>query len=203
MAELAETTLGHGSGHGHRVGLMAMALGNAIGLSPGDIEALDEAALLHDVGELTAGLDLVKAPRRLTAHELREVARHAEASFQVAQKCGAPRQALMAIRHHHERFDGRGYPSRLAGKEIPVTARVLAVADTFDALATGRPYRGRQSMHQCIKTLRQAAGVQLDPALVDLFLKRRLFETVDWLEPPQHEPAEPAVAPPRKRARAG
>src|SRR5207302_211886 len=83
-----------------------------------------EAALLHDVGELTAGLELVKAPRRLTANEFREVARHAEASFQVAVKCGAARQALMAIRHHHERFDGRGYPRKLAGKQIPVTARV-------------------------------------------------------------------------------
>jgi HD-GYP domain-containing protein (c-di-GMP phosphodiesterase class II) len=206
MAELAEATLGHGSGHALRVAALAVALGRAIGLSAADVDALDEAALLHDVGELAASITLWRVPRRLSQAELQQVHLHAQASHVVAQRCGAAKPALLAVRHHHERWDGRGYPDGLARAAIPVTARVLAVADTWDALATARPYRDKQPPAQCARTLRAAGGLQLDPALVELFLARRIHEAIDWADPPRAAdllppaPTKP-VAP--RRARAG
>ncbi len=206
MAELAEATLGHGSGHALRVAALAVALGRAIGLSPADVDALDEAALLHDVGELAASISLWRVPRRLNQAELQQVHLHAQASHVVAQRCGAAKPALLAVRHHHERWDGRGYPDGLARAAIPVTARVLAVADTWDALATARPYRDKQPLAQCARTLRAAGGLQLDPALVELFLARRIHDAIDWADPPRAAdllpPASAKTSAPR-RARTG
>ncbi|HWE28756.1 MAG TPA: HD domain-containing phosphohydrolase, partial [Polyangia bacterium] len=137
------------------------------------------------VGELAASISLWRVPRRLNQAELQQVHLHAQASHVVAQRCGAAKPALLAVRHHHERWDGRGYPDGLARAAIPVTARVLAVADTWDALATARPYRDKQPLAQCARTLRAAGGLQLDPALVELFLARRIHDAIDWADPPR------------------
>lgn len=176
MAEVAEGGVGSGAGHAARVSVLATALGRAIGLQPGDLDALDEAALLHDVGELGPSSAVLKARRRLTAVELKAVHAHPTESASVAERCGLPKPAVAAVRHHHERWDGKGYPQGLSRSQIPVLARILAVADTWDALATQRPYRERQPPAQCARTLRLAAGSQLDPALVELFLSRKLWE---------------------------
>ena len=177
MAELAENGVASGgAGHAARVAALAVALGRATGLPREDLEALDEAALLHDVGELGPAVKVLRARRKLTAVELRDVKLHPEASALIAERCGVARPAVAAVRHHHERWDGRGYPGGLARSDIPVLARVLAVADTWDALATARPYRERLPSAQCMRTLRGAAGAQLDPALVELFLARKLYD---------------------------
>ena len=176
MAEVAEGGVGSGAGHAARVSQLATALGRAIGLQPGDLDALDEAALLHDVGELGPHMSLLKARRRLTPQELRAVHAHPGESAVVAERCGLPKPAVAAVRHHHERWDGKGYPDRLARSQIPVLARILAVADTWDAMATQRPYRAQMPPAQCARALRLAAGAQLDPALVELFLSRKLYE---------------------------
>jgi HD-GYP domain-containing protein (c-di-GMP phosphodiesterase class II) len=176
MAELAENGVGHGAGHPARVAVLACALGRAIGMPKGDLDALDEAALLHDVGELGPGQKLLRARRRLTTGELRELHQHPADSAQVAERCGLPKPAVAAIKHHHERWDGRGYPDGLQRSQIPVLARVLAVADTWDALQSLRPYREPLPVGQCVRAIRHAAGSQLDPALVELFLNRKLYE---------------------------
>jgi len=156
---------------------LATALGRAIGLQPSDLDALDEAALLHDVGELGPSSSVFKQRRRLTANELTAMRAHPAESAQIAERCGLPKPAVAAVRHHHERWDGKGYPEGLARSQIPVLARILAVADTWDALATRRPYREHLPPAQCARTLRLAAGSQLDPALVELFLARKLWES--------------------------
>ena len=102
---------------------------------------------------------------------------HPSASAEAAEKCGLPKPAVAAVRHHHERWDGKGYPERLGRSQIPVLARILAVADTWDAMAHERPYRERLPPAQCARALRLAAGGQLDPALVELFLARKLWES--------------------------
>lgn len=178
MAEVAEGGVGSGAGHAARVSVLASALGRAIGLAPADLDALDEAALLHDVGELGPHAGVLKMKRRLTPTELRAVHAHPVESAQVAERCGLPKPAVAAVRHHHERWDGKGYPDRLSRSQIPVLARILAVADTWDAMATRRPYRERMPAVQCARTLRLAAGSQLDPALVELFLGKKLWESV-------------------------
>ncbi len=176
MAEVAEGGVGSGAGHAARVSTLATALGRAVGLQPADLDALDEAALLHDVGELGPQMALLKARRRLTPTELRAMHAHPADSAQVAERCGLPKPAVAAVRHHHERWDGKGYPEGLSRSAIPVLARILAVADTWDAMCSERPYRERMPQAQCARALRLAAGAQLDPALVELFLARKLYE---------------------------
>ena len=119
---------------------------------------------------------MLKERRRLTPAELERLHQHPAESAAVAERCGLPKAAIAAVRHHHERWDGKGYPEGLAGAEIPVLARILAVADTWDAVATARVYRERLPPAQCARTLRQAAGSQLDPAMVELFLSRKVYE---------------------------
>ena len=177
MAEVAEGGVGSVAGHAARVSILATALGRAIGLAAADLDALDEAALLHDVGELSSSAAVFKMKRKLTATELRAVHGHPSESAQIAERCGLAKPAVAAVRHHHERWDGKGYPDGLARSQIPVLARILAVADTWDAMATRRPYRDRLPPPQCARTLRLAAGSQLDPALVELFLSRKLWES--------------------------
>jgi putative nucleotidyltransferase with HDIG domain len=176
MAEVAEGGVGSVAGHAARVSILATALGRAIGLQPADLDALDEAALLHDVGELGPASAVLKQRRRLTPTELRAMHQHPADGANVAERCGLPKPAVAAVRHHHERWDGKGYPEGLARSQIPVLARILAVADTWDAVATQRVYRESLPPAQCARALRLAAGSQLDPALVELFLSRKLYE---------------------------
>ncbi len=178
MAEVAESGVGSGAGHAARVSSLATALGRAIGLQKQDLDALDEAALVHDVGELGPHAGVLKMRRRLTPAELRAIHAHPVESAMVAERCGLAKPAVAAVRHHHERWDGKGYPEGLARSAIPVLARILAVADTWDAVATERPYRNRLPPAQCARTLRLAAGAQLDPALVELFLSRKLYDAL-------------------------
>ncbi len=178
MAEVAEGGVGSGAGHAARVSSLATALGRAIGLQPADLEALDEAALVHDVGELGASAGVLKMKRRLTPTELRAVHAHPTESAHIAERCGLAKPAVAAVKHHHERWDGKGYPDGLSRSQIPVLARILAVADTWDAMATRRPYRERMPSTQCARSLRLAAGSQLDPALVELFLGKKLWEAL-------------------------
>ncbi|HEY7955674.1 MAG TPA: HD domain-containing phosphohydrolase [Polyangia bacterium] len=176
MAELAEAAVDAGPGHAGRVSALAVALGRAVGLGPIDLEALDEAALLHDVGELGPGANALRLRRRLTASELDEVHLHPGASARIAERCGVSKLALGAIEHHHERWDGRGYPNGLKLAKIPVMARIVAVADTWDALVHARPYRASRSLDEAVRTLKAAAGAQLDPALVELFSMKALYD---------------------------
>jgi HD-GYP domain-containing protein (c-di-GMP phosphodiesterase class II) len=156
MAELAECGSGAAGGHAARVAALAQSLGRQVGLQPPDLDALDEAALLHDVGEIGC--------------PLRELQRHPQRSEAVAERCGLSKPALAAVRHHHERWDGRGFPEGLARSSIPVLARILAVADTWELLAASKANR--------VRSLRVAAGSQLDPALVELFLSKKLYQIV-------------------------
>jgi HD-GYP domain-containing protein (c-di-GMP phosphodiesterase class II) len=187
MSELAEAKSGHSSGHGQRVSHMAIVLGRATGMQTDDLESLGEAALLHDVGELAIRSSILVQKRRLTPHELRELRCHVEAGEAILRRCGLARPALAAVRSHHERWDGRGYPDGLSRASIPLPARVLAVVDAWDALATARPWRPRLQVAEAERTLSLLGGSQLDPQLVDLFLSRRVHQSIDWSDPPRAE----------------
>ena len=186
LAELVEAKAGHSSGHAGRVCALASALAHVAGLRGADLEAIEEAALLHDVGELAIHEPVLMKRRRLTPAEQREIHCHVESGYQVARSSGLGKMVLQAIRHHHERWDGKGYPSALAGEKIPQAARLIAVADTWDALATQRPYRDVITpVDECERTLVLLGGSQLDPNLVELFLVRKLYEIIDWADPPR------------------
>src|SRR5262249_10219560 len=96
--------------------------------------------------------------------------------------------SLLGVRHHHERWDGRGYPDGLRGEQIPLQARIIAVADVFDALATDRPYRRALTLDECVRRLGEARGSHLDGQLVDAFLDKDVHQLIDWAAPPTPSP---------------
>ena len=158
-------------GHSERVHIAATLLGDAIGLDAGDRADLYWGSLLHDVGKIGAPDHILKKPGKLTAEEYRVMqenpVRGDEMLVPLAWLAGARR----GVRHHHERFDGAGYPDGLAGESIPIIARLIAVADTFDAVTSRRAYRGERGAERARAVLEEAAGTQLDPAIVRLFVR--------------------------------
>jgi len=185
LVELVEAKAGHSSGHGARVSALGGLIGRELGVGDAELETIEDAALVHDAGELALDSALLCQPRRLDDAEQREVRRHVESSHQIARRAGLADPVLAVIVHHHERWDGRGHPDALAGEKIPLAARVVAVADIWDALATDRPYRARVPLDACVKTFRELAGAELDPQLVSLYLDKKLFDLIDWADPPR------------------
>ena len=179
---------------------MAVSLARALDLPNGEVERVRTASLLHDLGKLAIPDEILTNPGELTDPEWRVVSEHPRIGQVVLEQAGALRDAATIVLHHHEWFDGRGYPHGLSGQEIPVGARIVAIADAYEAMVAGRPYRRAVSHDQAIAELRRHAGIQFDPDLVRLFSV--LFATgVPWL-PEEHdfEHAHPHVADPRSHA---
>ena len=157
-------------GHSERVHLAACALGRALGLDAGPGSPLYWASLLHDVGKIGAPDQILKKPGKLTPGEYRIMQEHPHRGDELLTPLTWLGQARLGVRHHHERFDGSGYPDGLAGEAIPLIARIIAVADTFDAVTSRRSYRDAGGVEHALTVLREAAGSQLDPAVVNAFL---------------------------------
>jgi HD-GYP domain-containing protein (c-di-GMP phosphodiesterase class II) len=159
-------------GHSERVHLAACALGEALGLDPATRADLFWASLLHDVGKIGAPDHILKKPGRLTPEEYRVMQEHPVRGDELLAPLTWLGGARRGVRHHHERFDGTGYPDRLAGEAIPLIARIISVADTFDAVISRRSYRDARDAEPAIAVLREAAGTQLDPDVVAAFIAR-------------------------------
>jgi HD-GYP domain-containing protein (c-di-GMP phosphodiesterase class II) len=147
----------------------ATSVGRALGLPEGEIERIRTASLLHDLGKLAIPDEILSKPGELVEPEWRVVAEHPRVGQIVLEQAGALRDAAMIVLHHHEWYDGRGYPYGLAAHEIPVGARIVAIADAYEAMVAGRPYRPAISHQAALTELRRHAGVQFDPELVDVF----------------------------------
>jgi HD-GYP domain-containing protein (c-di-GMP phosphodiesterase class II) len=157
-------------GHSERVHLAACVLGAAMGLDVSSGSPLYWASLLHDVGKIGAPDHILKKPGKLTPDEYRIMQEHPHRGDEVLAPLTWLREARLGVRHHHERFDGTGYPDGIAGEAIPLIARIIAVADTFDAVVSRRSYRDARGSEHALQVLREAAGSQLDPAVVSAFL---------------------------------
>lgn len=157
-------------GHSERVARMAAWLGWELGCDQSQCATLLLAGLLHDVGKIGLRTNVLRKPGKLTADEFAHVQSHVEIGLRMLHGIPPLESILPAVRHHHERWDGQGYPDRLAGEEIPRIARILAVADAFDAMTSDRPYRRALSMDEVKRTLDLGAGVQWDPQVVDAYL---------------------------------
>lgn len=165
----------------------AAALAQAIGLPEGEIERIRTASILHDLGKLAIPDDILSKPGELDEPEWRVVAEHPKIGQVVLEQAGALRDAATIVLHHHEWFDGRGYPHGLSGQDIPIGARIVAVADAYEAMVAGRPYRRAIAHQQAIAELRRHAGRQFDPEVVELFAA--LFEDgVPWPTTGHHHP---------------
>ena len=150
----------------------AATLAEAAGLSDGDVQAVRTAALLHDVGNMAVPEHILSKPEALTPEEFERVKIHPRVGAEILRNVpfGAPVGELVLC--HHERWDGLGYPAGLRGEDIPLGARILAIADCYSTLQADRPYRPARSQSEAIAVLREFAGTAFDPALVDLLIAR-------------------------------
>ena len=159
------------AGHSSRVALYSKILAEKIGLSPEDVDRVYKAALLHDMGKEGVPDRILLKPAPLTKDEWEHMKRHPIISASIIEKLGRFHDLLPGILHHHTRYDGGGYPGGLSGEDLPLIARIIAVADAFDAMTTDRPYRHALPDEVAISELRKWSGQQFDPALVDAFIE--------------------------------
>ena len=163
--------------HSEKVAAYAVQLAQALGLKPPECERIRLAGLLHDVGKLALERSVLHKTGPLSQDEWRQVREHPGLSAHIIGGVAHFAPFLPGARHHHERYDGRGYPDGLSGTEIPLDARVLAVADAYDAMTSDRSYRGALPHADAIERLEAGAGSQFDPICVEAFATLDLDDT--------------------------
>jgi HD-GYP domain-containing protein (c-di-GMP phosphodiesterase class II) len=167
------------SGHSERVARIAARLGQELGMSPSQRSDLYLTGLLHDVGKIGIDDQVLKKNGPLTPEEYRQIQSHVEIGVTILKDLKKLNHILPGVRHHHESVNGTGYPDGLTGDEIPFEARILAVADAFDAMSSNRPYRKRLSLSQIDKIFTEGRNTQWDPGVVDaLFACRGEIEAI-------------------------
>ena len=171
LSEAIEARDPYFRGHSARVARMAHAVGVRLGCEETQLAVLRLGGALHDVGKLVVSEAVLNKPGQLTAEELAEVRGHPEAGARMVALDRSLRPALPSVLYHHERWDGLGYPTGRAGSEIPFGARILAVADCFDAMTSTRPYRAALPPEQAIDEVDRCAGTQFDPDVALVFLE--------------------------------
>jgi putative nucleotidyltransferase with HDIG domain len=163
-------------GHCERVANYACALAEAAGVDPAVLLWFRMGALLHDVGKIEVPPEVLNKPGALTPEERRLMERHPDAGVELIANVEFPWDIRPMVRHHHEAWDGSGYPAGLKGDGIPLAARILCVADVYDALSTDRPYRPAFTHGQTLEIMAREAGTRLDPRLFDLFRRLDLHQ---------------------------
>ncbi|PYP86452.1 MAG: hypothetical protein DMF61_13285 [Blastocatellia bacterium AA13] len=153
-----------------RVDALALEFGRVAGCSDEELKALRVAALLHDVGNIVVPHQILEKPGSLSSEEYDLVKQHVKVGAAMVQAINFPYPVADIIRHHHERFDGCGYPGRLKGDQIPLPGRILAIVDCYDALTTDRPYRSRLTRENALSVMHENSGKMFDPMLLDKFL---------------------------------
>jgi HD-GYP domain-containing protein (c-di-GMP phosphodiesterase class II) len=182
LAEVVEDRDPSTARHSQRVAEYAVALGQRIGLDDRHLRSLELAGRLHDLGKIGIDNSVLLKPGLLTAEEYRRMQAHPELSSKILQWFTFAKEEAKYIHLHHERMDGRGYPYGLSGEQIPLPARILSIADAFDAMTTDRPYRAGMSVAEALATLRANAGTQFDAELVEQFValqQERAAEAVE------------------------
>jgi putative nucleotidyltransferase with HDIG domain len=176
------------AGHSLRVQRIAVAIGEELGLSKDRLDALRLGALFHDIGKLAVPDAVLTKPARLTEDEFDQIKKHSEDGARIVGKFGPLRATVPIIRHHHERWDGAGYPDRLATGEIPLEASIVGLADAWDAMTTDRPYHRGLTLEEAFREVREGRESQFAPEVVDAFFaaqRRRPGEF--WHE---HDPSK-------------
>ena len=170
MAVDAKDQITHG--HIRRVQVFATQLAQRLGVhDDAQLRAIETAALLHDMGKLAIPEFILNKPGKLTVAEFEKMKRHADIGADLLSSISFPYPVIPIVRHHHENWNGTGYPSKVAGHDIPLGARILSVVDCFDALTSDRPYRPRLSDDESFRILRERSGTMYDPLIVDTFIQ--------------------------------
>jgi len=158
-------------GHSTRVAQISVQMGKEIGLSKKDLEELEIACLFHDVGKIKIPDSILLKKEKLEPAERKEMMRHTEYGTEILSKASSLSKYIPAVRHHHEWYDGTGYPDGLSGDKIPLQAAIMAVADVFDAMTSGRLYREGQSVEDMVRKMIGLSGRQFRPDLIDAFFR--------------------------------
>jgi diguanylate cyclase (GGDEF)-like protein/putative nucleotidyltransferase with HDIG domain len=178
------------AGHSRRVQQLALAIGRELGLSPAELDLLGQAALFHDIGKLAIPDAILLKPSTLSSEEWTLMQRHADEGARIIDRLGFLGDAVPAIRHHHERWDGAGYPDALVGEEIPLGARIIHVADALDSMLTNRIYKAARPAGEALDELRRGASSQFCPRTVGAL--ERLLEGEEKRELPMSRPVAAA-----------
>lgn len=183
-------------GHSERVTIYSVAIAEEMGFDAERIQNLRRASVLHDLGKIGVRELVLNKPGRLTDDEFKEITAHPETAKRILEPIAFFNSLLPAILHHHERFDGKGYPYKIGGQDIPLESRIMSIADTYDAMTSTRAYRKALPQETANAELRRCAGTQFDPEVVPYFISAQSrivipeeLENVDTL------PAPPVLAP--------
>ena len=186
-------------GHSARVALYAAEIAEALGMTPEMVEVVRRGAMLHDLGKLSIMDTILRKPERLTAEEFTIIKSHPVVGAKILEPLRFLAREACAVRHHHERWDGTGYPDGLGGEDIPLVARVVTVADVFDAITSNRPYRTALALEEAQAEITRGIGSHFDSAVVEAFMRvplARLEEINRHYESlTSAAPVAPAVAP--------
>jgi diguanylate cyclase (GGDEF)-like protein/putative nucleotidyltransferase with HDIG domain len=183
--------------HVRRVQIYAAGMGEVFGLSKNEIAALKAGALLHDIGKLAVPPHILNKPGPLTPAEFEKMKIHTVVGAQILGRVDFPYPVIPIVRHHHEQWDGRGYPDKLRGEQIPITARIISVVDCFDSIREDRPFRRGMTLDEATALLLRGAGIHFDPVVVDQFIKHLpRFDAEIATLGLQHQPANHSTEPP-------
>jgi HD-GYP domain-containing protein (c-di-GMP phosphodiesterase class II) len=193
LVESLEARDQYTAGHSRRVSLYSVWIGQQMGLSPAELERLRIGALLHDIGKIGIPDAVLLKDGRLTDEEFATIKKHPEIGVRILERIGAFGEYLGAVGLHHENHDGSGYPKGLRGEAIPVDARIVHVADAYDAMTSNRPYRQRMPEEKVRRILKECSGTQFDPAAVAAFFASPIDSTAANLEKLHEAIHDPAV----------
>ncbi len=171
LAETIDAKDAYTRGHSEKVSLYSEATARSLGLDNVELETIRYAGYLHDVGKIGIPDAILTKPGKLTVEEFAIIKKHPVLSDRILKPVDFPYPVQPLVRHHHERYDGKGYPDQLAGEEIPLGARILAVADSYEAMTSDRPYRKALSVERALDELVRNKGTQFDPRIVDEFVR--------------------------------
>lgn len=183
--------------HVRRVQIYAAGMGEVFGLTANEIAALKAGALLHDIGKLAVPPHILNKPGPLTPAEFEKMKIHTVVGAQILGRVDFPYPVIPIIRHHHEQWDGRGYPDKLRGEQIPITARIISVVDCFDSVREDRPFRRGMTLDEATALLLRGSGIHFDPVVVEQFLKNltRFDEEIEK-RGLKHQPTNHSTEPP-------
>jgi putative two-component system response regulator len=164
-------------GHSDRVREMSLRIGRKLGFTEDRVEGLEYGALLHDIGKLGIKDEVLQKQGPLTPEEYEHIQEHPLIGVKIVEEIDFFKDQVPMIRHHHEHFDGSGYPDGLAGEEIPLEARIIAVSDAFDAMTSARPHRTKMILEDTLAEMKKRKCEQFDPHILEIFLSEKLYNS--------------------------
>jgi putative nucleotidyltransferase with HDIG domain len=176
LAEAIDAKDPYTRGHSDRVRKMSIKIATHLGFAEDQLENLEYGALLHDIGKIGIKDEILQKQGALTPEEYHYIQEHPLIGVKILEDVDYFRDKVRMIRHHHEHFDGSGYPDGLTGEAIPIEARIIAVPDAFDAMTSMRPHREAMSLEEVLSEMKRCSGKQFDPKVLDLFFRERIYK---------------------------